>query len=249
MKTEQILQLPSMPLQSPSFPRGPYRFTNREYLVVQYRSCPDAIRHALPEPLEPDGDVVAVQWLDLPDGTGLGGYSAAAQVIPCRYQGEACNFISQMYLDNTSPLQAGREIWGYPMKYGQADLHVEGDTLTGTLVYAGQRVATGTMTFKHDAVKVDVKAQGEHIGRTQITLKLIPDVDGKPAVAQLVAINFTDVVVHGAWAGKAALELIPHVNAPLGDLPVRQVVGGLHLKTDMTLPYGRVLHDYLEPAK
>jgi acetoacetate decarboxylase len=76
MKTEHILQLPSMPLQSPSFPRGPYRFTHREYLVVQYRSCPDAIRHALPEPLEPDGDVVAVQWLDLPDGTGLGGYSA-----------------------------------------------------------------------------------------------------------------------------------------------------------------------------
>jgi acetoacetate decarboxylase len=39
--------------------------------------------------------------------------------------------------------------------------------------------------------------------------------------------------------------LIPAVNCPLTDLPVGTVVGGLQMVTDMTLPYGRVLHDYL----
>ena len=245
MKKSDVLKLPSMPLQSPTFPRGPYRFFRRQYLVISYRSDAAAIREALPEPLVPAGDTVAVQWLDLPDGEGFGAYSAAAQIIPCTFKGEPCNFVSQMYVDNTPPLAGGREIWGYPMKYGKAVLKVTGDTLTGTLDYATQRAATGTMVYKHDAFRADLSKERELLARTQVTLKMIPDIDGTPAIAQLVGINFADVKLHGAWTGEARLELIPAVNCPLADLPVRRVSGGLHMVTDMTLPYGRVLHDYL----
>jgi acetoacetate decarboxylase len=245
MKKSDVKALPSMPLQSPTFPRGPFRFFNRSYLVINYKTDAALIRAALPEPLEPAGDTVAVQWLDLPDGEGLGAYSATAQVIPCTFKGEPCNFISQMYVDNTSPLAGGREIWGYPMKFGKAVLKVNADTLTGTLTYATQPVATGTMVYKHDAFRKDYSAEKAALARTQITLKLIPDIDGRPAIAQLVAINFENVVVHGAWTGRARLELVPSVNCPLSDLPVREIVGGHHMVTDMTLPYGKVLHDYL----
>ncbi len=245
MKKSDVLKLPSMPLQSPTFPRGPYRFFRRQYLVISYASDAAAIREALPEPLAPDGDTVAVQWLDLPDGEGFGAYSAAAQIIPCTFKGERCNFVSQMYVDNTPPLAGGREIWGYPMKYGKAVLKVTGDTLTGTLDYATQRAATGTMVYKHDAFRADLSKEKELLARTQVTLKMIPDIDGTPAIAQLVGINFADVKLHGAWTGAARLELVPAVNCPLADLPVRRVTGGLHMVTDMTLPYGRVLHDYL----
>lgn len=31
-----ILDLPSMPMASPSYPRGPYRFVQREDLIVTY---------------------------------------------------------------------------------------------------------------------------------------------------------------------------------------------------------------------
>jgi acetoacetate decarboxylase len=245
MKKSDVLKLPSMPLQSPTFPRGPYRFFRRQYLVISYQSDAAAIREALPEPLMPAGDTVAVQWLDLPDGEGFGAYSAAAQIIPCTFKGEPCNFVSQMYVDNTPPLAGGREIWGYPMKYGKAVLEVTGDTLTGTLDYATQRAATGTMVYKHDAFRADLSKERELLARTQVTLKMIPDIDGTPAIAQLVGINFADVKLQGAWTGEARLELIPAVNCPLADLPVRRVTGGLHMVTDMTLPYGRVLHDYL----
>jgi acetoacetate decarboxylase len=52
-------------------------------------------------------------------------------------------------------------------------------------------------------------------------------------------------VLKGAWSGAARLHLIPHGNAPVADLPVRKVLQGLHFVADITLPYGRVLHDYL----
>jgi acetoacetate decarboxylase len=83
------------------------------------------------------------------------------------------------------------------------------------------------------------------LSKTQVNLKLIPHVDGSHAIAQLVAYNLTDITVKGAWAGPARLHLIPHVNAPVADLPVKKVIGGMHFVADLTLPYGRVLHDYL----
>jgi acetoacetate decarboxylase len=32
----------SMPLNNPSFPPGPYRYFNREYFVISYRTDPEA---------------------------------------------------------------------------------------------------------------------------------------------------------------------------------------------------------------
>ncbi len=42
----------AMPLNDPSYPRGPYRFYDREYMVIAYRTDLDALRALVPEPLE-----------------------------------------------------------------------------------------------------------------------------------------------------------------------------------------------------
>ncbi|WP_423227187.1 acetoacetate decarboxylase family protein, partial [Paraburkholderia hospita] len=41
-----------MPLTSPAYPRGPYRFVDREFLIVTYRTDPDALAAVIPAPLE-----------------------------------------------------------------------------------------------------------------------------------------------------------------------------------------------------
>lgn len=246
MRKEDVLRLASMPLQSPTYPRGPYRFFDRQYMVLHYRTDPAMIRAQLPEPLEPEGDVISVQWLDLPDGEGFGAYGATLQAIPCTFQGRACSFIVQMYVDNCPPLAGGREIWGYPMKYGLPTLSVAGDTLTGRLTYAKQQVAMGTMVYKHAAFSDDgMTAARRFFDRTQVTLKIIPGIDGRPEIAQLVGVQMEQVNIQGAWQGAGRVELVSTVNCPLADLPVLEHRGGLHMVTSMTLPYGRVLHDYL----
>ncbi len=119
------------------------------------------------------------------------------------------------------------------------------DTLVGTLDYAGQRVATGTMGYKHcdlSSNKEDIIAT---LTKTQVNLKQIPGVDGNLVIAQLVAYNLRDVVLKCAWLGPAGLHLILHANAPVADLPLKKVVEGRHIIADLTLPYGRLLHDYL----
>ena len=254
MKREDILMTASMPIASPSYPKGPYRFVDREYMIISYESDPAAIRAAVPEPLEPDGsNRVLYEFIRMPDSTGFGDYTETGVVIPCTYQGEAVNFVAQMYLNCEPPISGGREIWGFPKKLADVSLGVQRDTLTGRLDYAGQTVALASMAYKHDnaicghngSLVCDATPFVEKLTKTQVNLKLIPDVDGRPAIAQLVAYNLADVHVKGAWHSPARLHLVPHVNAPVADLTVRRVVDGTHFIADLTLPYGRVLFDYL----
>ena len=155
------------------------------------------------------------------------------------------NFVSQMYLDDDPPIAAGREIWGFPKKYAHPKLAVVKDTLTGTLAYAGQHVAMGTMGYKHESMAGNGVMTTAILSKTQVNLKLIPGVDGNPGICQLVAYNMIDITVKGSWIGPGRLHLIPHVNAPVADIPVRRIVAAHHCIADMTLPYGRVLYDYL----
>ncbi|MCK8784803.1 acetoacetate decarboxylase [Roseomonas sp. NAR14] len=246
MTRDEILKASSMPAFSPSYPHGPYRFVGREYLIVTYETDPAALRAALPEPLEPaPGNLAFYEWMKMPDSSGFGDYEESGSGIHALYKGEPCLFSVQMYVDDEPPITAGREIWGFPKKWGQPRLKVMKDTLTGALYYDEERVALGTMTYKHHSLadRLDEVRQG--LGKLQVNLKLIPDVDGKPKVAQLVGYNLEEIVVHGAWEGEARLHLIPHVNCRVADLPVRRVVGGRHQVVDFVLPFGRVLHDYL----
>jgi acetoacetate decarboxylase len=234
-----------MPASGPSYPAGPYRFIHREFMVITYETDPDIIRHQLPEPLEPvDAPVVHYEWIKMPDSSGFGSYTESGMVLPCRFRGEEMNFVVQMYLDDDPPISAGREIWGFPKKYAHPKLEIVKDTLTGTLEYAGQLVAMGTMGYKHEAMAGNGERTTAMLSKTQVNLKLIPGVDGHPEICQLVGYNLTDIVVKGSWLGPGRLHLVPHVNAPVADFPVRKIIGAHHFVADLTLPYGRVLYDY-----
>src|SRR5471030_2141249 len=192
MNRAQILGLSAMPAASPSYPLPPFRFVDREYMIVIYESDPDAIRAAVPEPLVPDpSNQVSYEWIKMPDSSGFGDYTESGLVIPCRYQGEEMSFVSQMYLDDDPPIAAGREIWGFPKKYAHPKLEIVKDTLTGTLAYASQQVAVGTMGYKHESMAGNGEATLATLSKTQINLKLIPGVDGRAEVCQLVAYNLT----------------------------------------------------------
>lgn len=246
MTRDEILRTPSMPAFSPSYPRGPYRFLRREYLIVTYETDADALRGALPEPLEPHPDnLVYYEWMKMPDSSGFGDYEESGSGALATFNGEPCNFSIQMYLDDEPPITAGREIWGFPKKWGVPRLKLTKDTLTGTLHYDDERVAMGTMTYKHRSLEHDLATVKQGLGKLNVNLKLLPDVGGGPKVAQLVGYRLEDITVHGAWEGEARLHLIPHVNCRVADLPVRRIVGGRHMVVDFTLPYGQLLHDYL----
>jgi acetoacetate decarboxylase len=48
-----------------------------------------------------------------------------------------------------------------------------------------------------------------------------------------------------AWTGPAALDLHAHALAPVAELPVLEVLSGLHILADLTLSLGKDVYDYL----
>ena len=233
----------AMPLTSPSYPPGPYRFVDREYMIITYRTDPEALRAVVPEPLELDEPLVKYEFIRMPDSTGFGNYTESGQVIPVRFEGKPGGYVHSMYLDDDAPIAGGREIWGFPKKLAQPTLASSKDVLLGTLDYADVRVATGTMGYKHRAL--DSGKIKSALLQPNFLLKIIPHVDCTPRICELVRYYLEDVTVKGAWEGPAALELFEHALAPVARLPVREVIGGIHILADLTLGLGEVVHDYL----
>src|SRR4029079_17183130 len=124
------------------------------YFIITYESDPQAIRDALPEPLEPDGsNTVLYEFIRMPDSSGFGDYTESGIVIPAKFRGEAVNFTAQMYLDCDPPIAGGREIWGFPKKLASPKLGVSNGTLTGRLEFSGQPGAIATMAYKHQSLR------------------------------------------------------------------------------------------------
>lgn len=233
----------AMPLASPSYPRGPYRFTNREHLIVTYRTDSAALENAVPEPLKFGEPLVRLEFMCMDSSTGFGRYSGAAQQIAVCLHAEPGAYTHNMFLDVHAPISGGRELWGFPQKLAAPSLSVAHDTLLGSLDYGPERVATATMGYKHAPVADEVAMA--MLSEPGFLLKIIPHVDGTPRVCELVRYVRCDIVLKGAWKGPAALELHPHALAPLNDLPVLEVISGVHLIADFTLALGEVVHDYL----
>jgi acetoacetate decarboxylase len=234
----------AMPLTSPAYPCGPYRFVDREYLIITYRTDPEVLAHVVPEPLEVTAPLVKYEFIRMPDSTGFGDYTETGQVIPVRFDGVEGGYTHAMFLDDGPPIFGGRELWGFPKKYAQPSFTVEKDTVVGTLDYGPVRVATGTMGYKHKAL--DNGAVLASLRAPNFLLKIIPHVDGTARVCELVRYYLEDLTLKGAWTGPAALELFHHALAPVADLPVREVVSAVHIKADLTLGLGEVVYDYLK---
>jgi acetoacetate decarboxylase len=233
----------AMPLTSPAFPPGPYRFVDREFLIISYRTDPDALAAVIPAPLQMTDPIVKFEFIRMPDSTGFGDYTEAGQVIPVRFQGQAGGYVHAMFLDCEPPIAAGREIWGFPKKLAAPELRVEKDLLAGVLRYDSIPVAVATMGYKHRPLAHDRMLAA--LTAPNFLLKIIPHVDGTPRICELVRYYCEDVTIKGAWEGPAALQLFEHALAPVASLPVREVISGVHILSDLTLGLGTVVHDYL----
>ena len=116
----------AMPLNDPAYPPGPYKFYNREFVVITYRTDPTRLRDVVPEPLEVVGDTVTYEFIRMPNSTGFGDYTETGQVIPVRFKDkdgtvQEGGYVHAMYLDDNSPIAGGREIWGFPKKLAKPE--------------------------------------------------------------------------------------------------------------------------------
>src|ERR1700757_4597702 len=108
MQEKQVLERAfAMPLTNPAYPPGPYRFVNREYLIITYRTDPAKLRSVVPAPLEFDEReaLVKYEFIRMPDSNGFGDYTESGQVIPVSLRGRKGSYTHCMFL-NEGPIAA-----------------------------------------------------------------------------------------------------------------------------------------------
>ena len=240
---ENISKNFNTPLTAPAYPMPPFKFVNREYLNIIYRTDPDALRKAVPEPLQIIEPLVKFEVMWMPDVSGLGAYTEAGQIIPVQFNGEDGDYVHSMYVDSFPAIASGRELSAYPKKLGAPKLYLDSDTLVGTLDYGTLRVATATMGFKH--VKLDKEVAKAEICRPSFMIKIVTDYNGDLRICDLIRTQITDIEVKEAWTGPARLQLFEHALASLADLPVLEVISSSHILTDLTLNMAQPVYNYL----
>ena len=179
----------AMPLNDPAYPRGPYKFYNREFVIITYRTDPDDLRAVVPEPLEVVGDTVNYEFIRMPDSTGFGDYTETGQVIPVRFRGkdgivQEGGYVHAMYLDDDAPIAGGREIWGFPKKLATPKISHESETLVCTLHYGSVLCVSATMGYKHR--EIDPAPLLKSLAKPNFMIKIIPHVDCTPRICELV---------------------------------------------------------------
>ena len=237
----------AMPLTSPAYPPGPYRFVNREFFIVAYRTDPDALKAVIPAPLE---------FTEARREVRIHPHARLDRVwrLHRKRPGHPGQFprregrLRPLDVPGLRPAHCRRaravglsEEAGFAGAQGR-----KGHPAAACLRFGSVPVAVATMGYKHQAMDNDkARASVEAPG---FLLKIIPHVDGTPRICEIVRYRCGDVTVHGAWSGPAALELFHHALAPVAALPVLEVLSATHILCDLTLNLGTVVHDYLAPT-
>ena len=143
----------SMPLHSPSYPPGPYRFVNREFLIITYRTDRAALERVVPKPLEIVDPIVKYEFIRMPDSTGFGDYTEFRPGDPGAFAGEIGGYVHAMFLDDDPPIAGGRELWGFPRSSPFPTLRVSAIRCSARSTTARFAIATGSMGYKHKPVR------------------------------------------------------------------------------------------------
>jgi acetoacetate decarboxylase len=211
----------AMPLTNPSFPRGPYRFFDREYLIVTYRTDPQALRAVVGMPLEITEPLVKYEFIRMPDSTGFGDYTESGQVIPVRYAGQEGLLCPLDVPGQRSRADRRRTRKpGLSEETGAAQNHARRRCNRGHIALrAVPLCALATFGYKHRAA--DKQETLRALRTPNFVLKIIPHVDGaRPRICELVRYRLEDIQVKESWSVPAELQLFRHVFADVARLPV-----------------------------
>lgn len=243
----------STPWDAPMVPPFPFRFRNAEVLTLYWRTDPRAMEFLLPPPLRPRGDVACVHIYRMNDTDWLGPYAEANVMFGAELPGTGRGvgqgaWSAWLVLSSDVGVAHGREVHGQPKKLGAPSLEARGDLMVGRVERNGIEVITGTMPYKQRRTAPEAMAPFFDFA-TNLNLKAIDHIDGRPAIRQITSRRLAEVTVHEAWEGPCTVELRPNAQLPVFRLPVLEPLLGIHWRADFTLVAGQILHDYLkDPA-
>lgn len=120
--------------------RETYDLYDAEMLTVFWETKLEVVKRLLPPPLQPSKRPLAIAFVAHYPRTNFGvSYSESALFLRAEFNGEEGNYCLAMPVTNDMALGLGREIFGYPRKIGNIQIHRRGKDVEGLTERRGVR--------------------------------------------------------------------------------------------------------------
>ena len=258
-----------------------WTWSDIDVVIIDHLTTNQAATAVLPEQLTtfpipelPGYSPVKQIWAHYRDSS-FGPYDEFIQAIPCLYDGELYLYVSYIYVDNDSAMAGGREIGGWPKKYGKITMERVGDDYVCALDRRGERIASAKMHVGGKLFSTPLPAkepvylsypynmtfplpaptgkEQETVPFPTSTLKWVPGVGGdgkgnpRPSLARLIGAPWhMKGTFHGG--GGAAASYGKSDLDPMYKIPNLKTLGAMYFTGDMTLKFSDmvVLDDMLK---
>jgi acetoacetate decarboxylase len=245
-------------------PAPPWHYTG-DFLIVEYRTNPDAVIALLPKELEPAADPGAVaaifaDWQSCSDDRHElvdpieSQYKEFFLVVGCTYQGRPASRCVYIWVDKDFAMYRGW-IQGFPKRLGSIHLTrtfavgAKAAPVVGPGGRFGATCTAGSREIAHAVVTLRARsAGGPTVNAPPMhNTRHFPSFDRPaPAVFELVEAGGRDREISDIWEGDAELRLGSNTIEPLQDIAPRQILKGYRFTFAYTVDGGRVLtqHDH-----
>ncbi|AYC32998.1 hypothetical protein D3880_11760 [Pseudomonas cavernae] len=235
----------NMPLQAPLIPDPfvPYNCPGNRTLNVYCRTDRAVIdRFLQPTPFHSVGDTILVYISDFTNCAKLP-FMDAGIVIPVAYEGRAGGYFLFEYEDEDAAIAAGRDLWGYPKKFGEVELIEEDGRIHGCVLRKGVRIMEISCDLQESATPVQL-ATTPHLN-----IHVQPGPDGKILSRRIIERDTSpDFQLTHSVSGHASATLSSLPSDPLAELGPMEVLGGTYIVGDFyateTNGWGRTIGEF-----
>jgi acetoacetate decarboxylase len=219
----------NMPVQAPLIPDPfvPYNCPDNVTLSVLCRADPDLLkRYLAPTPYTPLDDRFVVYASDF-SNCDKAKFMDAGIIVPVIFEGRQGATYLFEYEDNDAAIAAGRDLWGYPKKYGDITLETDGDTATARVTRHGTDILTIRADFSEEA-PLDMPKLAPHFN-----MHVQPGPDGKVLSRRIIERDTSpDFQLKSSRTGRATVSLASIANDPLGEFAPIEILGAQLIRGD-----------------
>lgn len=219
----------NMPVQAPLIPDPfvPYSCPDNATLSVFCRVDKALLeRYLAPLPFEPAGDIIIVYASDFTN-CKKAEFMDAGIIVPILFQGQRGATYLFEYEDNDAAIAAGRDLWGYPKKFADITLKIDGDVATASVVRRGTEILRIDADLSRP-VEIPTLKTAPHFH-----MHVQPGPDGKVLSRRVIQRDTSpDFQLKSSRTGTASVNLASLPADPLSEFMPQEILGAVLTRGD-----------------
>jgi acetoacetate decarboxylase len=226
----------SMPEWAPVYTDLPHHFNGCTALSILCRAPAGVMQRLIPWPLVAQGDLFILRWEHMDECEGYRDIHFNEILFPCKWRDNVGVHCALEYIDNEMGLIIGREVWGFPKKWGDFVWEKTSDGLHLECLRGGD------LLIRTEFKRSESPAVQWPVTSSYYLVKNIPPASRSASpLIQVVRCDLNKKTLYSTSTGSARVELFDGATDPLKQLGPLEVIGARLDTLDSIVDYGEIV--------